>query len=188
MSVAVTQDGNHAVVGGFVSSLASLDLAELARTEVDPDALCLQAELLAGQRLHEGGGTVNLSGDEWLDRWRVFRRRSPPRLTSMSTPPRASTSAGPESSDESRERSGSTTCRPVSVDAADCSVPVGSPRRPQWAGNWSPSCGWLPIELPYDPSLRHRLALALVLAGDREGYRRACAATLERLGRSQSPS
>ena len=33
---------------------------------------------------------------------------------------------------------------------------------------------------PDDPSLRHRLALALVLAGDREGYRRACAATLER--------
>jgi predicted Zn-dependent protease len=40
---------------------------------------------------------------------------------------------------------------------------------------------------PDDPSLRHRFALALVLAGDREGYRRACAATLDRLGRSEDP-
>ena len=39
--------------------------------DADPDALCLRAELLAGQRLHEGGGTVNLSADEWLDRWRA---------------------------------------------------------------------------------------------------------------------
>jgi hypothetical protein len=38
---------------------------------------CLEAELVAGQRLHEGGGTVNLSADEWLDRWRAFRRQSP---------------------------------------------------------------------------------------------------------------
>ncbi len=29
-------------------------------------------------------------------------------------------------------------------------------------------------------ALRHRLALSLLLAGDREGYRRACAATAER--------
>ena len=47
------------------------------RTDADPDALCLRAELLSGQRLHEGGGTVNLSADEWLDRWRAFRRQSP---------------------------------------------------------------------------------------------------------------
>ena len=39
--------------------------------------------------------------------------------------------------------------------------------------------------IPYDPILRHRLALALVLVGDREGYRRACAATLERFVGSQ---
>jgi hypothetical protein len=33
----------------------------------------LVAELLAGQRLHEGGGTVNLSAEEWLDRWPAYR-------------------------------------------------------------------------------------------------------------------
>ena len=74
MSVAVTPDGKHAVVGGFHDALAVLDLAELAAADVDPRALCRRAELLAGQRLHEGGGMVNLSADEWLDRWRKSRR------------------------------------------------------------------------------------------------------------------
>jgi hypothetical protein len=77
MSVVVTPDGRHAVVGGGVNVLAMLDLGELAPTEVDPDELCRWAELVAGQRLHEKGGTVNLSADEWLDRWRAYRRESP---------------------------------------------------------------------------------------------------------------
>jgi hypothetical protein len=75
MSLAVTPDGKHAVVGGFQDALAVLDLGERARADADPDALCLWTELLAGQRLHEGGGTVNLSAAEWLDRWRAFRRQ-----------------------------------------------------------------------------------------------------------------
>ena len=74
MSLAVTSDGKHVVVGGFRTELALLDLGELARADADPDALCLWAELRAGQRFHEGGGTVNLSAGEWLDRWRAFRR------------------------------------------------------------------------------------------------------------------
>jgi WD40 repeat protein len=79
LSLAVTPDGKHAVVGGFLDALVVLDLGDLAlgHSDVDTDALCLGAELLTGQRLHEGGGTVNLSADEWLDRWRAFRRRSP---------------------------------------------------------------------------------------------------------------
>jgi hypothetical protein len=32
------------------------------------------AAVLSGQRLHEGGGTVNLSSVEWLDRWREFKQ------------------------------------------------------------------------------------------------------------------
>jgi hypothetical protein len=47
---------------------------EIADTAVDPAALCRQTELLAGQRLHEGGGTVNLSADDWLERWRASER------------------------------------------------------------------------------------------------------------------
>jgi WD40 repeat protein len=75
MSIAVTPDGKHAVVGGARTELALLDLGELGRDAGDPDALCLWAELLAGQRMHEGGGTVNLSAGEWLERWRTFTRR-----------------------------------------------------------------------------------------------------------------
>ena len=70
----MTPDGKHAVVGGFQAALALLDLGELGRAADDLDALRLWAELLAVQRLHEGGGTVNLSAAEWLERWREFRR------------------------------------------------------------------------------------------------------------------
>jgi hypothetical protein len=73
-SLIVTPDGKHAVVGGYRAELAVLDLGELGRDDDDLDALCLWAELLAGQRLHEGGGTVNLSAAEWIQRWRDFRR------------------------------------------------------------------------------------------------------------------
>jgi WD40 repeat protein/serine/threonine protein kinase len=72
VSVAVTPDGKHAIIGGDLAALAVLDLGELAQAGEDPDALCLWAELLAGQRLHEGGGTVNLSAAEWLERWRAY--------------------------------------------------------------------------------------------------------------------
>jgi WD40 repeat protein/serine/threonine protein kinase len=74
LSVHMTPDSKHAIVGGAQDALAVLDLGELAQADTDPDALCLWAELLAGQRLHEGGGTDNLSAAEWLDRWREFRR------------------------------------------------------------------------------------------------------------------
>ncbi len=39
---------------------------------------------------------------------------------------------------------------------------------------------------PGDPVLRYRLALAQLLAGDRDGYRRTCAETLEAFRRSDS--
>ena len=79
LSIAVTPDGQHAVVGGGLGRLVVLDLGDLAphENDADTDRLCRWAELLAGQRLHEGGGTVNLSADEWLDRWRALRQQSP---------------------------------------------------------------------------------------------------------------
>jgi hypothetical protein len=70
MTVAVAPDGLHAVVGGFLGGLAVLDLRDLAPGPVPvPDALVTRAELAAGQRVHEGGGVINLSADEWLARW-----------------------------------------------------------------------------------------------------------------------
>jgi hypothetical protein len=32
---------------------------------------------VSGQRIEAGGGVANLSADEWLARWRDFRRRHP---------------------------------------------------------------------------------------------------------------
>src|SRR5262249_59682437 len=63
MSLVVTPDGKHAVVGGFLDALTVLDLGELAPDDddADADAICRQAELLAGQQFHEGGGPVNLA-------------------------------------------------------------------------------------------------------------------------------
>jgi WD40 repeat protein len=86
VSVAVTPDGKHAIIGGGQSALAVLDLGVLTPKDhdLDVDALCLQAELLARQQLHRGGCVVNLSAAEWLDRWRTFRRQSP--LTDIGTP------------------------------------------------------------------------------------------------------
>jgi len=59
--------------------MAVLDLGDLAPGDKDADTEvpCHRAALLAGQWLHEVGGTANLSADEWLDRWRAFRRQSP---------------------------------------------------------------------------------------------------------------
>jgi hypothetical protein len=76
LSLAVTPNGKHVIVGGGQTMLAVLDLGELAQTHSEPATLCLRAELLAGQQLHQGGGTVNLSAAEWIDRWRIFREQS----------------------------------------------------------------------------------------------------------------
>jgi eukaryotic-like serine/threonine-protein kinase len=68
LGAAVTRDGKHAVVGGFQDVLAVLDLNGLATADVAADVLSRWSERLSSQRLHEGGGTVNLSAAEWLDR------------------------------------------------------------------------------------------------------------------------
>jgi WD40 repeat protein len=193
LSVAVTPDGKHAVVGGGQNALAVLDLGALApgNNDADPYALCLRAELVAGQRLHEGGGTANLSADEWLDRWRAFRRQSPaadiagPHIDISAAP-----SAKPEGSApiaESREAVRPDDVPARFVEAADM-LGVGRVADASATGReLVPLLRRAVEQSPDDPSLRHRFALALVLASDRDGYRRACAETLERFGRSEDP-
>jgi WD40 repeat protein len=78
LSLAVTPDGRHAVVGGFMDALKIFPLDDLsAPPELDADDLCTWAELVSGRRVQEGGGVNNLTGEEWLQRWRDFRRRHP---------------------------------------------------------------------------------------------------------------
>ena len=38
----------------------------------DPNSLRLLGEILSGRAIHDGGGTVNLTSAEWLQRWQRF--------------------------------------------------------------------------------------------------------------------
>jgi WD40 repeat protein len=78
-SLAITPDGSYAVVGGGrTNALQVIHLGDLSRgNELGPDDLCTWAELVSGQQVHEGGGVINLTAEEWLERWRAFRRRHP---------------------------------------------------------------------------------------------------------------
>jgi WD40 repeat protein len=190
-SVTVTPDGQHAVIGGELDALVVLDLRGLAPdADADLDLLCLRAELLSGQRLHEGGGTVNLSADEWFERWRAYRQPSPVETRVSSRPQPATGSA------------------PIAADGA-LDVGIGSPekveiREEEIAARLGEAADWMgrgriaeataagralapmmyrAVEaIPDDPSLRHQLALALAVARDRQGYRRTCADTMYWLG------
>jgi WD40 repeat protein/serine/threonine protein kinase len=74
---AVTPDGGHALAAGFGDTLFAFHLGDLApRPDVSADALCLLAEMLSGQRVHDSGA-VKLTADEWLQRWHAFHARHP---------------------------------------------------------------------------------------------------------------
>src|SRR5208337_2797667 len=131
----------------------------------DLDALRLRAELLAGQQIHEGGGTVNLSASEWLDRWRAFRRRSA--ATDIAEPhvdlgaTASDRAVGPGVSAESREavRLDDLARR---FDLADSLLRAGRGDEAIATSRGLVSLLRLAIDQrPNDPSLRHRLALAL---------------------------
>jgi WD40 repeat protein/tetratricopeptide (TPR) repeat protein len=87
-SALVTPDGRYAVVAGGAPALWGFDLTDLAKpTRLDADELCRLAEVLSGQRLHEGSGVAALTTDEWLERWRTFREHHP--RSAMLQPPDA---------------------------------------------------------------------------------------------------
>jgi WD40 repeat protein len=88
LTIEVTPDGRHAVVGGFISPVSKLkgtnywlnvfDLGDLAGDNtLDADDLVAWGELLSGQRVNKGAVVTNLSTEEWLQAWRVFRQRHP---------------------------------------------------------------------------------------------------------------
>ena len=89
MSLALSPDGKSAVVGGQHTRNALLDLDVLSPAEVDPDSLCRRAELVSGRWFHERGGTVNMTGDEWLDRWRARSGQTPARAGTKHSPPQS---------------------------------------------------------------------------------------------------
>jgi tetratricopeptide (TPR) repeat protein len=76
MNVEITPDGQDVVVGAPRASVA-FRLSDLVEPDASsPEDLVTFAELAANQRL-EQGEPIGLDTDEWLDRWRSFRRRHP---------------------------------------------------------------------------------------------------------------
>jgi hypothetical protein len=79
-----SSDGLAAVVGGEMGGLRILRLDDLQlRERWDAGDLCLMGEVLAGQRIHEGGDITNLTSDEWLERWQRYRERFAGGLSSL---------------------------------------------------------------------------------------------------------
>jgi WD40 repeat protein len=69
----LTPDGRRAVLGSF-GVLDLEDFLDGAGAE-DGTGLKRQAELVAGQTVHPGGGIVTMTSAEWLDRWRQAAQR-----------------------------------------------------------------------------------------------------------------
>jgi len=66
-------------MGGFTTQLTVLDLAAIIQTsDATSQVLPRQAELMAGRRVDAHGGVVNLTVDEWKDRWEEYRRSVSP--------------------------------------------------------------------------------------------------------------
>jgi serine/threonine protein kinase/WD40 repeat protein len=71
----VTPDGKRVVAGGLFRYLLRLPLDDLVPGDsLGADDLCLLGEILSGHRL-QGGDVVGLTTEQWLKRWRRFRRR-----------------------------------------------------------------------------------------------------------------
>jgi serine/threonine protein kinase/WD40 repeat protein len=78
LSLDVSPDGRWAVMGGFTPRLTVLDLEAITRpADGTPEQLLRRAELMAGRRIDAHGGVVNLTANEWRDRWEEYRRGLP---------------------------------------------------------------------------------------------------------------
>jgi WD40 repeat protein len=78
LSLDVSPDGRWAVMGGFTPRLTVLDLEAITRpAEGTAEQLLRWVELMAGRRIDGHGGVVNLTANEWRDRWEEYRRSLP---------------------------------------------------------------------------------------------------------------
>ncbi|QEH38503.1 Serine/threonine-protein kinase PrkC [Aquisphaera giovannonii] len=75
LSVRISPDGATAAAAGLDPSVLFIPLAALRRPAEAPiDALRLRAELASSHRIHESGALVQLTPDEWLERWEQAAR------------------------------------------------------------------------------------------------------------------
>jgi WD40 repeat protein/Tfp pilus assembly protein PilF/thiol-disulfide isomerase/thioredoxin len=84
MQLETDPEGRFLAVGGRFRSGPVLDLRDMCRPDDLPVAdLVAWNELLSEQRVHDGGNVVNLSPEEWLERWEAFRTRHPERTSAL---------------------------------------------------------------------------------------------------------
>ena len=69
-SVCISADSTSAVAAGLSGELVGFSLEDVSRPENAPvEELRLRAELASSQRVHESGVLVQLTAEEWLERW-----------------------------------------------------------------------------------------------------------------------
>jgi WD40 repeat protein len=77
-SAEVSPDGARILVSFYQGSAQVFDLKPLQEVNrLDTPLLKRLAEVNATQMIHEGGGVVNLTADEWFDRWTRLRQAQP---------------------------------------------------------------------------------------------------------------
>jgi WD40 repeat protein len=73
--LALTPDDAYLLVSGDFGSIRIFPLADYVSgppSSLPSTTLLTWGELLSSQAVHKGGGIVNLTTDEWLDRWKRF--------------------------------------------------------------------------------------------------------------------
>ncbi len=76
----LTKGGAHVVATGRLDAVHAFYLTDWVRAPdagLSRSALQLLGEIVASQRIHEGGAATSLSREEWLARWNEFRRDHP---------------------------------------------------------------------------------------------------------------
>lgn len=73
--ILVSRDGQLLLINGLMREMAVLDASDLQTARfgsLRAEELQRLGELLSGRRI-EGSGTVNLTSEEWMERWKSFR-------------------------------------------------------------------------------------------------------------------
>jgi WD40 repeat protein/tetratricopeptide (TPR) repeat protein len=192
LNLAVTPDGNHAVVAGIMDALQVIHLGDLsAPEELDLEGLRVWGELLSGQRVHDGGVT-NLMADEWLERWRDFRRRHPDYVmiepaASVPSPlgEVAAVDAAARWADALAQLD-----RLIEAQPQEGQLWDRRGRAHAELGRWEKAAADFAraVELGgQDITVWYRHALTRLAVGDQDGYRQACAEMLRQFGPTEDP-
>ena len=78
--LSLSSDGLHVLASGRLKPIHSFDWHQWILkpdTELHREDVRLLGEILASQRVHEGGAATSLTSAEWTERWTRFRKKHP---------------------------------------------------------------------------------------------------------------